>query len=394
MSFIVTVLLNLICRKNKNIYGEKVIRIMIRVLHVLGGLNRGGAETMVMNLYRNIDRSKVQFDFIVHTEDKCDYDDEIKSLGGRIYNIPKYTGKNHLHYKKAWSSFFEENPKYKIIHGHVRSTATIYLKVAKKYGLTTIAHSHNTSSGKGVSAIVKNILQHQIRYTAKFMFACSKTAGIWLFGYKACQKDNFYILNNAIDAEKFIYDEKKRMEKRKELQVEDKFIIGHMGRFHTQKNHNFLVDIFKQVHESEPNTVLMLVGEGDLRGSIEKKVNDLGLGNSVIFTGVRADIAELLQVMDVFVFPSLYEGLPLTVVEAQAAGLPCLISDKITAEVKIMDILTNISLEESVQSWAKKVLSYLNSFERKNTYLEIVKAGYDIKGTVNWLQEFYINQYE
>jgi len=184
--------------------GESVMSQPIRVLQVFAQMNRHGSESMIMSMYRNIDRSKVQFDFIVHTTDKCDYDEEIESLGGRIYSIPRYTGTNHFLYKKAWHNFLKQHSDYKIIHGHIRSTASIYLKIAKKYGLITIAHSHNTSSGAGFSAIVKNIYQYPIRYIVDYLFACSKSAGTWLFGERACRKDNFFILNNAIDTKKFI----------------------------------------------------------------------------------------------------------------------------------------------------------------------------------------------
>ncbi len=360
----------------------------IRILHVLGRLDRGGAETMVINLYRNINRNKVQFDFIVHTEDKCDYDEEIKSLGGKIYNIPRYRGNNHIQYKNAWSRFFEEHKEYKIIHGHVRSTASIYLRIAKKYERITIAHSHNTSSGKGLSAVVKNILQCPIRYIADYLFACSGIAGEWLYGAKACKKDNFYILNNAIDTQKFIYNESKRTKKRKEFQIEDKFVIGHVGRFHTQKNHYFLIDIFKEIHDRDDNAVLMLVGDGELQHPIEKKVKNLGLDNNVIFAGVRSDIPELLQAMDIFVFPSLYEGLPVTVIEAQAAGLQCIISDTITNEVCITPNVCPISINKTNKLWADTIISK-GKVQRTNTKDYIEKNGYDIFNTVEKLTIFY-----
>lgn len=366
------------------------MREPMRVLHVFGGMGRGGAETMVMNLYRNIDRTKMQFDFIVHTRDKCAYDDEIMALGGRIYRVPRYKGKNHLQYKKAWNSFFKEHPEYKIIHGHVRSTASIYLKIAKKHGLATIAHSHSTSSGTGFSAIVKNILQYQIRYIADYLFACSESAGIWLFGKKACKGDNYYILNNAIDTQKFIYNEKKRMEKRKEFQLEDKFVIGHVGRFYGAKNHNFLIDIFKAIHDRNNNAVLMLVGDGELRQSIEKKVNDLGLNNKVIFTGVRSDIPDILQSMDVFLFPSLYEGLPVTLIEAQATGLSCIISDTITSEVCITPYIKPVSLSKTANEWADIVISS-GKIDRIDTSHYIKENGFDIQETVKKLTMFYEN---
>ncbi|MDD7792771.1 glycosyltransferase family 1 protein [Clostridium sp. 'White wine YQ'] len=362
----------------------------IRILHVLGGLNRGGAETMVMNLYRNIDRSKVQFDFIVHTENKCDYDDEIKSLGGKIYSIPRYKGKNHIQYKKVWNSFFEEHPEYKIIHGHVRSTASIYLKIAKRNNLKTIAHSHNTSSGKGLSAFVKNILQYPIRYTADYLFTCSLTAGEWLYGKKACKQKKFHIIKNAINSKQYIFNQEIRDKVRKEFNIENSFVIGHIGRFHLQKNHNYLIEIFKEVHEKEPKAVLMLIGEGELQQKIEKKVNDLGLDNSVIFTGVRSDIPELLQAMDIFVFPSLYEGLGIVVIEAQASGLQCVVSDTVPRETNIANTIEYVSLKDSYRYWGETILKYFDNCKRKNTRDQIMNSGYDIKQTSEWLQNFYI----
>lgn len=363
-----------------------------RILHVLGGLNRGGAETMVMNIYRNIDRSKIQFDFMIHTTDKGEFDDEIYELGGRIYSIQRYYGKNHFEYKKLWSDFYKKHSEYRIIHGHMRSTAAIYLKIAKKYGLLTIAHSHSTSSGSGFSAMVKNILQYPIRYTADYLFACSESAGTWLFGKKACGKNNFFIKNNAIDAKKFIFDIDMRRRKRKEFDIENNFVIGHVGRFHTPKNHGFLINVFKAIHDKNPNSILLLVGDGELRHSIEKKVNYLGLANNVIFTGVRSDISELLQTMDVFLFPSLYEGLGIAVIEAQAAGLMTIVSDALPVEVKVTDSIRPISLKKSPEYWAEKILLYKDGYERKDTSKAIISALFDIKENAKWLEEFYLKK--
>ncbi|MFZ3588950.1 glycosyltransferase family 1 protein [Bacillus sp. DJP31] len=362
----------------------------IRVLQVFAEMNRGGAETMIMNLYRNINRSKVQFDFIVHTEDKCDYDDEIKLLGGKVYRMPQYKGKNHVQYKRSWKNFLTQYPEYKIIHGHVRSTAAIYLGIAKKHGLTTIAHSHNTSSGTGFSAFVKNVMQFPIRLTADYLFSCSKKAGIWLYGKRACTGDNFYILNNAIETKKFIYNQETRLQKRKELHLEDKFVIGHIGRFHPQKNHDFIIEIFKEVYDRKKDVVLLLIGDGMLRQSIEKKVNDLSLSQNVIFTGVIPDIPELLQAMDIFLFPSLYEGLPVTLVEAQASGLKILASDTITQEVSFTSSLEYFSLNASTSDWAKSILRSSEGYKRGNMLFNIKKAKYDVVDSSVWLENFYI----
>jgi glycosyltransferase involved in cell wall biosynthesis len=277
----------------------------IRVLQVFAQMNKGGAETMVMNMYRNIDRSKIQFDFVVHTEEECTFDNEIVQLGGRIYRVPRYIGRNHLAYTRAWNTFFRNNSEYKIIHGHVRSTASIYLKIAKKYGLKTIAHSHNTSSGNNLVALTKNILQFPLRNIADYLFACSKRAGEWLFGENINYRDNYYILKNAINTHEYIFNEEIRLRKRQELGLKDRFVVGHVGRFNKQKNHKFLIDIFKSIHELDDNSVLILAGSGPLKSKIEKKVNSLNLSDSVLFLGVRSDVRELLQAMDVFLFPSL-----------------------------------------------------------------------------------------
>lgn len=366
----------------------------IRVLHVFSCLNRGGAETMIMNLYRNIDRTKVQFDFIEHTSEPCDYDDEVKELGGKIYRFPRYTGKNHFKYKNAWNEFFQEHSEYKIIHGHIRSTAAIYLKIAKKYGLITIAHSHNTSSGTGFQAIVKNILQYPIRYIADYFFACSKSAGEWLFGEKICNSDNFFILKNAIDTKKFIFNEDIRAKKRRELQIEDKLVVGHVGRFHTPKNHNFIIKIFYEIQKQVPNAVLLLIGDGELRPKVEKQIEVLGIKDKVILTGVVPNVNDYMQAMDVFVFPSLFEGLPVALVEAQASGLPCVVSDVITREVAITPYIKYVSLNLSPEEWAKEVLISSRGIQRYKCAEMIVKAGFDVVQVANDLCSWYIEKYK
>lgn len=365
----------------------------IRVLHVLGRLNRGGAETMVMNLYRKIDRSKVQFDFIIHTNDKCDYSDEILSLGGVIYSIPRFIGKNYIQYSRAWDRFFKEHPEYKIIHGHVRSTASIYLQIAKRNDLITIAHSHNTSSGISFSAFSKNMLQYPIRYIADYLFACSISAGKWLFGKSVMERRNFVILKNAIETKEFTFNQDIRNKIRKQLQVEDKYLIGHIGRFNTQKNHHLLIDIFNAVSSINKNSILLLIGDGELRTEIEKKVNDLGLTDSVIFMGVRSDIPELLQAMDCFLFPSLFEGLGIVTIEAQAAGLPCLVSNSIPEEAYITDLIESLPLSCSIEQWAERILFYSNNIERRVVKKEIERSGYDINSTVQGLQKFYLENW-
>jgi glycosyltransferase involved in cell wall biosynthesis len=364
----------------------------IRILHVFSQMSRGGAETMMMNIYRKIDHRVIQFDFMVHTEEAGDYDDEIKSYGGRIFFVPRYTGKNHFQYKKKWLSFLESHQEYRFIHGHVRSTAVIYLKLAKKLGFKTIAHSHNTSSGSGLPAVVKSIYQYPLRNLADYLFACSEVAGQWLFGKRACQQGNFFILKNAIETQKFIFSEELRERKRKELGVSGKYVIGHIGNFKKQKNHEFVIDVFEQTIMSNKDAILLLIGDGELKSAIEKKVFDLGLQEYVIFAGVRSDIPECLHAMDVFLFPSFFEGLPVTLIEAQAAGLPCVVSATVTDEVKITPYILFVSLDETAKAWAELVDAVGADFTRENTAEMIIASGYDIHATSNWLQKFYKNQ--
>lgn len=365
---------------------------MIRVLHVIGSLNSGGSQTMIMNLYRNIDRSKIQFDFIIDRENELFYAEEIKKLGGKIHVLPTFNIKNILIYRKSWKSFFYNNPEYKIIHGHVRSTAAIYLKIAKKYGLKTISHSHSTSSGSGISALVKNILQYRIRYIADYLFACSKESGEWLFGKKSLNNKNFFILNNSIDAKKFIYDEKTRESVRKELNIDNKFVVGHIGRFHPSKNHEFILDVFKEISNKSKESVLILVGDGELKESIKNKVKELGLQNNVIFTGVRSDIERILQGLDIFIFPSIYEGLGIVAVESQAAGLRTIVSNSIPKEAFVTDLIEMVSLESPKSDWVDTIMKYTNGYERNNTYEQICNKGYDINETVKWLEKFYLER--
>ncbi len=366
-----------------------------RILNVLGNLNHGGAETMVMNIYRKLDKEKFQMDFIVHTNDIGVYENEILELGGKIYRMPKYNVINHFKYKKAWKTFFKEHKEYKLIHAHVRSTASIFLKIAKQYGLKTISHSHSTSSGKGIRAIVKNILQFRIRYIADYFMGCSKEANKWLFGKKVANGDRCIVLNNAIDVDKYKYDENIRENIRKELGIKDSdIVIGHVGRFVKVKNHKLIINIFEQFNKLEENSKLLLIGNGELMDEIKSLVKAKGLEDSVIFLQERNDINKLLQAMDVFLMPSLYEGLPLTLIEAQAANLKVVISDNITNEVDVTNLVTRISLNESEDKWAKKIREIAHSINRTNEQ-EIVdrikENGFDIKDTTDKLSEIYSN---
>ena len=356
----------------------------IRILQVVTHMERGGLETMLMNYYRNIDRDEVQFDFLTHRDTKSAYDDEIESLGGKIYHLPKLNpfSKGYLN---ALDKFFKEHKEYQIVHCHQDCLSGVVLKVAKKNGVKfTIAHSHNANQDKNLKYLIKVFEKRKIPKYADKLFACGDEAGRWMFN-----TDDFEVLNNAIDTDLYAYNKEKADKVKKEFGIENKFVVGHVGRFNPQKNHEFLIDVFNEIQKVKEDSVLMLVGDGDLRPEIEKKVRDLGLSDKVIFTGVRSDVNDLMQGMDVFLFPSLYEGLGIVLIEAQAAGLKCIISDNIPKDGVLTDDVTCISLTQSPIVWANEILKY-QEYKRANNKEIIKKANYDIKNNAKKLEQFYI----
>jgi glycosyltransferase involved in cell wall biosynthesis len=363
----------------------------IRILHVFGKLNTNGAETMVINLYRKLDRTQIQFDFIVHTHEDCYYDQEILELGGKIHRIERFTGKNLFRYISAWKQFFALHPEYLIVHSHVRSTAALLLKAAKSAGRVTIAHSHSISNGTGLDAIVKKIFQYPIRHIGDFLFACSTPAGKWLYGEKTFQNGKGIVLKNAINLGKFIFNHDTRKEYREQLNLTNKFVIGHVGRFDYPKNHIFLLDIFAEIYKQNQNTVLLLVGVGDLMSAMKEKVEALGLKEAVRFLGARNDVPELMQAIDVFLFPSLYEGLGIVAIEAQAASLPTIVSDQVPSEIQVTELVQFLPLKRSALDWANVVLENQQADRNKRTQYELAEAGYDIDQSVKLIENFYLS---
>ena len=269
----------------------------------------GGVESVVMNYYRNIDKSKVQFHFICD-EDSTDIPyDEIEKLGGKVIVVPPY--QKLFKYQKELYKIFKEN-NYKIVHSHINALSVFPLRVAKKAGVPIrIAHSHSTSNKKEWKKnIVKNILRPFSKLYANKFFACTKHAGEWLFGKKIIERKELNVINNAIDLKKFEFNEKTREDLRKELGIkEDTIVIGHIGRFMRQKNHEFLIDVFNELYKKNQNTVLILIGQGPLLNEIKQKVRDLKIEDKVKFMGQITDVERYYNIMDVFVFPSIYEGL-------------------------------------------------------------------------------------
>lgn len=363
---------------------------MIRVLQVMGGLNRGGAETMVMNFYRVMDRNEIQFDFITHDKEKMDYKDEIEKMGGKVYVFPKFKGYNIVTYRNTWKSFFKNHPEYRILHSHLRSYASIYFPIAKKYGLKTIIHSHSTSNGNGFKSIVKYLLQKPLAKQADYLFACSKEAGEWLYGSDRINDDNYYLVKNSIDINKYRYNKKIRDNYRKELNLDNKLVLGHVGRLSKPKNHIFLLKVFKKILEKNSNVILLIIGDGDLKEEINNKIKELDLEDKVYMLGSREDVEYILQAIDIFLFPSFWEGLPVSVIEAQASGLPCILSNTITDEVKLLDNLEYLPIDKGEDLWADTLLN-MDKTRIKNGSEIVSSKGFDIVKTSKWLLKFYKN---
>ena len=361
----------------------------IRILQVIGIMNRGGAETMIMNLYRNIDRTKIQFDFVENEGDEAVFDEEIQQLGGKIFRCPRYKGRNHFAYIKWWNSFFMSHAgEYPIVHGHIGSTAAIYLSIAKKYGAYTIAHSHSADVG----SVMYRVFAYPTRYIADHFFTCSKAAGIARYGRKVGNdSERCQVLNNAVDTVKFVFSPQMRQQMRSALHIkENAVVIGHVGRFVEAKNHLFLIDVFSKIFKRNSNAVLLLIGDGELRPEIERAIVEKQLDNAVILTGVRPNVWDYYQAMDVFLFPSVYEGLPVSMVEAQAAGLPCCVSANVPRDAAITDLVDYLPLENGAEKWAEIVLEKAGK-PRVDMRNEIQAAGFDVASTANWLEKYYLN---
>lgn len=360
----------------------------VRVLHVLGSLDSGGAENFIMNIYRAIDRTRVQFDFVKHTDKEQFFDEEIRKLGGRIFACPRYNGVNHFLYCKWWKEFFLAHPEHRVIHGHMNSTASIYLHIAHRCGRRTIAHSHSTSNGSGLAAFAKDMLQKRICASASYLFACSDQAALWLFGKGVLARGNYKRIPNAIDCNRFAYSEMKREETRQRLCINKELVVGHVGRLTEAKNHMFLLDVFCVLHEKCENSRLLLIGDGELREPLEARCEQLGLAGAVHFLGSRKDVESYYQAMDVMLLPSLWEGFPVVIVEAQAAGLPCFVSNEVTKEVKISELVEFLPISQGSNLWAEKILGA--DLHRKNVRGNIVRNHFDVQGVSKWLENFYM----
>lgn len=360
----------------------------IRIAHVVGKMVGGGLEATVLNYYRHIDRSKIQYDFLIDS-DSTYIPDEIEKLGGRIYLIPPY--QHQIQYQTAIYNIIKEN-QYQLVYSHINTLSVFPLFAAWRAGVPIrVAHNHSTS-GKG--EFKKNLIKYTLRPFSKLfattLCACSFHAGEWLFGKRTLKDGRITIWKNAVEINKFLYSEEKRKKIRKELQLENNFVISHVGRFIHQKNHLFLLDIFCEIYKCNPSARLLLVGTGILMPSVKEKVNKLHLKDVVIFTGNRTDIDLIYQAMDVFIMPSFYEGLGMAAIEAQIAGLPVICSDQVPPETRICDNFFYHSLNEPTYKWAQTALMFCtNNHLRKNMRCFAVNAGYDIEKSAEEMTEWY-----
>lgn len=361
---------------------------MIRILQIVPNMQAGGLETWLMNQYRCLDRTKIQYDFLVHYNKRFFYDDEIEAMGGKIYRCSVREDNNLLKYFSFLYHFFNSHPEYKIIHGHMPSFSVFYMGIARLCGVPVrINHSHNSSYNNTTKGRIEHFLTKFVKWNANHLFACSDLAGKYMYG-----KSHYTLIHNAVDVDRFKFNPMVRDEVRKEFDVTDKFVLGHIGRFTLQKNHTFLLDIFKDLLVKKSNSVLLLIGTGELEEEIKAKADSLGLTNHIIFTGVRKDAERLYQAMDVFVLPSLYEGLPVVGIEAQASGAPFFVSDTVTKEVKLLPTTVFLPINQGTSCWVNALVNLI-PLNRDDAYRMVARQGYGIKEETARIVKIYTDFY-
>lgn len=376
---------NVLEKYSSDVFMEKNV---IKVAQIIGPAIDGGTEAFAINYYRNIDRTKVQFDFFVESESKIIRKDKIEAMGGKVVIIPSY--KHLFKYIKTLEKLFKEG-QYDIVHSNMNALSVFTLYAAKKAGIKIrIAHSHSTSNKKEWKKnIIKNILRPFSKKYATHYFACSGLAGRWLFGDKTYNQGKVTVINNAIDLERFKFDPELRKEMREELGVDKSYVIGHIGRFCEQKNHTFLIDIFNEAQKKLPNAKLLLIGNGELYDEIVAKVKELNLIDKVIFAGVHKHPERYYDAMDCFVLPSLYEGLPVVAVEAQVNGLKCYLSTEITREIGVLNTTEYIKIDSTAE-WSDKLVCKEQT-DREDGFKQLCDSKYNIVTEAKKLGELYDN---
>lgn len=364
--------------------------MMIRILQSVSNMDRAGIETMLMNFYRNIDREIIQFDFLSNKPKPGDYDEEITQMGGRLFVSPGY--KSYRKYVDYMTDLFKKHPEYRIIHTHNGSLMLYALRSAQLNNIPVrIAHAHATSIPFDFKNGIKMCMKPLIKHVATDYWGCSNAAGEFYFSKKRWNKNN-QLIHNAIDTDKFIFNEAARARIREEYGLGDKFVIGHVGRLTWQKNQKKLMEIFAALHKLNPKSQLVMVGTGELGAKLKKQATDLGVSDAVTFTGMQTNVNEWYSVFDVFVLSSWYEGLPVVGIEAQAADLPCVFTNTITPEVKVTDRVRFMGLDDDADAWAKAISDF-QLRNRTGRFYDLKKAGYDIKTEALRMQKLYLDLY-
>ena len=305
--------------------------------------------------------------------------------------LPKFKVYNYLTYKRAIQDFFKRHHEFRVVQGHMTSTAGIYLPIAKKYGVPiTAAHARSAGVDRGFKGIATRILRKNLYKKADYCFACSALAGVSVFGKKQTDGGKVKIIYNAVDAGKFAYQPEKREQMRKKMAVERKLVLGHVGRFSAPKNHSYLIEIFASLCSIRKDAVLVLLGDGPDKAAIEQKCIELGVREKVLFMGNCKQPEDYYQAFDIFLLPSLYEGLPGVLVEAQAAGLRCLVSETVTREAQATDLVTYLDIGKPASVWAEEILAQ-SDYDRRKTYREVAEAGLDVKKQAEAYRYFYLN---
>lgn len=359
----------------------------VRIAQVVGKMVGGGLEATVMNYYRHLDHSKVQYDFLVDN-DSTYIPDEIEQLGGRVIMVPPY--QNQAAYQKTLQRIFREN-RYPMVYSHLNTLSVFPLFAAWRAKVPIrIAHNHSTACrNEYKKTLMKNLLRPFAKVFPTHLCACSRFAGNYLFGKRAVESGKVTIWQNAVELDRFLYNESDREETRRKLGIENRFVVGHVGRFIHQKNHAFVVDVFREVHLRNPDSVLLLAGTGSLMPEIKKRVHAYGLDDVVIFAGNQPCIERFYSAMDVFLMPSFYEGLGMVAVEAQISGLPVIGADTIPVEAKFCDLLHYLSLKDSASKWADEVLKHGSGYIRNDMRQSAADAGYDIAQASEKMTKWY-----
>lgn len=363
---------------------------MMRVLHVIGAMDRAGAETAVMNWYRNVDRDRLQFDFLVHEEHECDYDQEIRELGGLIHRVPRFTGLNLVSYRKAVGKVLDEHPEYAIVHGHIGSSAAVYLSEAKKRGRVAIAHSHSQKLSDFKQRIMFDSVSYPTRFIADDFLACSIEAGLARFGKWVVGSDRFHVIANGVNLDEYACDPDEHNRAKERFGWSRNVVMGHVGRFVYEKNHEFLLRVFAEFRKKEPRGLLVLVGKGELEEELRAFAAQLGVSDAVCFFGSTDSVPAVLKAFDVFVFPSFHEGLAIAAIEAQACGIPCVLSEGLPESACIAQSNKRLSLGAGPVAWATAAVRLLAEPQDRLGSCELVRrAGFDAASTALWLSDHY-----